>query len=29
MSKSKKQNVKIIFLGGVDGIVMNCTAFEY
>lgn len=29
MSKSKKPNVKIIFLGGVDGIGMNCTAFEY
>ena len=29
MSKSQKQNVKIIFLGGVDGIGMNCTAFEY
>lgn len=26
---SKKSNVKIIFLGGVDGIGMNCTAFEY
>ena len=25
----KKPNVKIIFLGGVDGIGMNCTAFEY
>lgn len=29
MSKSKKPKVKIIFLGGVDGIGMNCTAFEY
>ncbi len=29
MSKSKKPTVKIIFLGGVDGIGMNCTAFEY
>ncbi len=29
MSKSKKPNVKIIFLGGVDGIGMNCTVFEY
>ncbi|MBE6692365.1 MAG: ribonuclease J [Ruminococcaceae bacterium] len=27
--RSKKSNVKIIFLGGVDGIGMNCTAFEY
>ncbi len=29
MSKEKKPKVKIIFLGGVDGIGMNCTAFEY
>ena len=29
MSKNKKPKVKIIFLGGVDGIGMNCTAFEY
>ncbi len=29
MSKSKNPKVKIIFLGGVDGIGMNCTAFEY
>ncbi len=28
-SRSKKSNVKVIFLGGVDGIGMNCTAFEY
>ena len=28
-SHGKKNNVKIIFLGGVDGIGMNCTAFEY
>ncbi len=27
--KDKKPKVKIIFLGGVDGIGMNCTAFEY
>ena len=27
--KGKKNNVKVIFLGGVDGIGMNCTAFEY
>ncbi len=27
--KLKKPNVKVIFLGGVDGIGMNCTAFEY
>jgi ribonuclease J len=29
MSKSKKPKVNIVFLGGVDGIGMNCTAFEY
>ena len=29
MSKDKKTGVKIVFLGGVDGIGMNCTAFEY
>lgn len=29
MSKDKKPKVKIIFLGGVDGIGMNCTLFEY
>ncbi len=29
MSKPKKQKVDIVFLGGVDGIGMNCTAFEY
>ncbi len=29
MAKEKKSKVKIIFLGGVDGIGMNCTAFEY
>jgi len=29
MAKEKKPKVKIIFLGGVDGIGMNCTAFEY
>ena len=28
-TRSKKGNVKVIFLGGVDGIGMNCTAFEY
>ena len=28
-TRSKKVNVKVIFLGGVDGIGMNCTAFEY
>ena len=28
-STSKKPKVKVIFLGGVDGIGMNCTAFEY
>ncbi len=27
--KNKTPKVKIIFLGGVDGIGMNCTAFEY
>ncbi|MBR4950954.1 MAG: ribonuclease J [Clostridia bacterium] len=27
--KEKKSKVKIIFLGGVDGIGMNCTAFEF
>ena len=29
MSKPKKPKVNIVFLGGVDGIGMNCTAFEY
>ncbi len=29
MAKTKKPKVKIVFLGGVDGIGMNCTAFEY
>ncbi|MBR5858357.1 MAG: MBL fold metallo-hydrolase, partial [Clostridia bacterium] len=29
MSKTKNSKVKVIFLGGVDGIGMNCTAFEY
>ncbi|MBQ3230905.1 MAG: ribonuclease J [Clostridia bacterium] len=29
MAKPKKPKVKIVFLGGVDGIGMNCTAFEY
>ncbi len=29
MAKPKKPRVNIIFLGGVDGIGMNCTAFEY
>ncbi|MBR6562420.1 MAG: ribonuclease J [Clostridia bacterium] len=29
MSKTKKPKVNIVFLGGVDGIGMNCTAFEY
>ena len=29
MAKPKKQKVNIVFLGGVDGIGMNCTAFEY
>ncbi len=27
--KKQKQRVNIVFLGGVDGIGMNCTAFEY
>ncbi len=27
--RGKKPNVKVVFLGGVDGIGMNCTAFEY
>ena len=29
MAKPKKQKVNVVFLGGVDGIGMNCTAFEY
>lgn len=29
MSKNKKPSVRVIFLGGVDGIGMNMTAFEY
>ncbi len=29
MPKNKKPNVNIVFLGGVDGIGMNMTAFEY
>lgn len=29
MSKTKTPKVNIVFLGGVDGIGMNCTAFEY
>ncbi len=29
MTKPKKPKVKVVFLGGVDGIGMNCTAFEY
>lgn len=29
MAKTKKPSVNIVFLGGVDGIGMNCTAFEY
>ena len=29
MAKTKKPNVNIVFLGGVDGIGMNCNAFEY
>ncbi len=29
MAKNKKPKVNIVFLGGVDGIGINCTAFEY
>ncbi len=29
MSKTKKTKVNVVFLGGVDGIGMNCTAFEF
>ena len=29
MAKNQKPKVNIIFLGGVDGIGINCTAFEY